>query len=195
MKGRYLIGILGGIASGKSTLAGIFTEWGAALIDADKIGHELLEQPEIQRKIRWEWGEDVFNSEGCVDRTRLGSIVFADKLEMEKLSDIVHPPLLENIEQVLQNSCGPVVIDAALLVEFGLASRCDYLIFISAGNDLRRQRVARRRGWSEEEMEKRQAFQGSLEEKQQMAHCTIQNYGSLKDLKEQARTVWENHIR
>lgn len=195
MNGRFLIGILGGIASGKSTLAGILTEWGAALIDADKIGHKLLEQSEIQRKIREEWGEDVFNSEGRIDRARLGSIVFADKLEMEKLSDIVHPPLLKNIEEALQSSRGPVVIDAALLVEFGLASRCDCLIFISADNDLRSQRVARRRGWSEEEMEKRQAFQGSLEEKQQMAHCTIQNYGSLKDLKEQARTVWENYIR
>ena len=103
MNGRFLIGILGGIASGKSTLAGILTEWGAALIDADKIGHKLLEQSEIQRKIREEWGEDVFNSEGRIDRVRLGSIVFADKLEMEKLSDIVHPPLLKNIEEALQS--------------------------------------------------------------------------------------------
>lgn len=187
---KCVIGILGGIASGKSTLAKIFSEFGARIVDADQIGHRLLENPQVKERIREVWGEQALAPDGSVDRLRLGNLVFDRQEELGKLSAIVHPLLVREIQEWLAESTGPVVLDAALLDEFSLTSSCDYLIFVEADSNLRCSRAALQRGWSPGEVQRRETFQLPLEVKRKKAHSVIWNNGNLQEFREKAGRVW-----
>ncbi|MBI2193203.1 MAG: dephospho-CoA kinase [Planctomycetes bacterium] len=187
---RCRIGILGGIASGKSTLAKLFSEMGAQVVDADRIGHQILERPDIREQVRGLWGDQVMTAQGAVDRARLGKLVFGQPEELQKLNRIVHPPLVRELEESLNALHGPVVLDAALLDEFSLTSWCDHLIFVEARPDLRRNRASSQRGWSPGEMERREALQHPLEAKKRKAETVIENNGSIEDFRREACRVW-----
>jgi dephospho-CoA kinase len=185
-----VIGIMGGIASGKSTLAQEFARLGARVVDADKIGHLVLERPDAKREVRATWGDRVFNDDGTVDRKRLGEIVFRDRLELEKLSAIVHPPILEALRLEVSGSDTPVVLDAALLDEFSLTALCDHLVFVETNDLVRQERAARQRHWPPGEMQRREGFQNLKEPKRRKAHFVIANDGDLDQLRRNAERVW-----
>jgi len=185
-----VIGIMGGIASGKSALAQEFARLGAKIVDADRIGHRVLERADVRKKVQQVWGDAVLSPEGAVDRSRLGEIVFRDQAELRKLSEIVHPLILRDLDREVRESEVPVVLDAALLDEFSLTSRCDHLVFVDAQDRIRRERAVRERRWSPDEMEKREAFQNPKESKRRKAQHIVENNGDLSELRERARRVW-----
>ena len=176
-----VIGIIGGIASGKSRVSAEIIRRGARLIDADRIGHDLLKTEPVKRAIRAHWGNEVFCGKE-VDRSLLARAVFdtPESSEIEKLNEILHPEITARVEEELA-ACrirgdALVLLDAPLLCETGLDRLCDVVLFVDA--DLRhRQERAAARGWSADELRRREARQIPLEEKRARADSIIDNNG------------------
>lgn len=176
-----LLGLVGGIGSGKSYVTGLFAKLGAVIVDADKIGHEALQQPDIKQKLREAWGEVIFNSAGEVDRRKLGGIVFSDGKQKKKLEDIVYPfiggRIHEALDQAQRDDNVPLaILDAALLLETGWNRVCTAVVFIEAPDALRLERV-KGRGWEAAELPRREAAQWSLEKKKELCDLVILNNG------------------
>jgi len=196
-----VVGILGGVASGKSTVARALAELGAGLLDADQLGHEVLRRPEIEHAARERWGDRIFGPAGQIDRARLAEIVFAPTPEADAqrgyLEQLTHPAIRREIDDrldVLAAEGKPVaVLDAALVLEAGWNKRCDTLIFVDAPRHQRLAR-ARLRGWSEEDFAAREAAQKSLISKSRRADVTIDNSGSLEWTHAQIEHVWPDLV-
>ncbi|MBI3465228.1 MAG: dephospho-CoA kinase [Planctomycetes bacterium] len=186
-KRKPIIGIIGGVGSGKSTVAKQFGRLGAAVLEADRIGHEVLRREDVRAAVRQRWGEEVFESQGEVDRSRLARMVFgsdavADQ-ERKYLEHLVHPLIGAELEEQLdaaRNDPGAaaVVIDAALLVEAGWDRLCDCLVFVEARPGQRLQRAAMSCGWGPEEVAARERAQDSLIVKRRRADYVVDNSGS-----------------
>jgi dephospho-CoA kinase len=176
-----LLGLVGGIGSGKSHVSGLFAKLGAVVVDADRIGHDALQQPDIKQKLRETWGETIFNAAGEVDRKKLGGIVFSAPNQKKKLEDFVYPFIGGRIHDALaQAQRDPnvplAILDAALLLETGWNRVCTAVAFVDAPEAIRRERV-KRRGWAEAELQRREAAQWSLEKKKQLCDLVIPNNG------------------
>jgi len=179
-----VIGIVGGIGSGKSALANALSQYyQCGRLDADRVGHQILEQSEVETALRSAFGDQIFDSQGKVLRSELARLVFGEgpehKLARKKLETIVHPRIrrviVDQLEQhQSQLDCDIILLDAALLIEAGWSNDCDAVIYVEAPLELRRQRVAER-GWSAAELERRESTQLSLPEKQERADLIIDN--------------------
>lgn len=178
-----VIGVTGGVASGKSFVARQFAEWGAAVIDVDRLGHEVLRLPEIEAAARQRWGDEVFSTQGQIDRRRVAEKVFAStpegREELRYLENLLHPRIREfldgRVKQLLSRSdVSGVVIDAPLLVEAGWNEFCDRIVFVEAPRAVRLAR-ALGRGWSEREFAARESRQASCEVKRRLADVVIDN--------------------
>jgi dephospho-CoA kinase len=192
-----VIGLLGGIGSGKSTVARILAELGAAVIDADRITAECLDDPGIRSRIEAAFGSQVMALNGAVDRKALAKEVFADESRRQELHRIIHPAIfdrmIEELEQVrAADPGGIIVIDAPLLLESRFRQACDILLMIRVPVEKRIERVAATRGWDAEEIERRESFQASTEEKEKAADAVIENAGSLDDLKRRVNAFMNN---
>lgn len=193
-----IIGLVGGIASGKTFVAQCLRDLGAVVIDADKVGHEVLRDPVVIEALKNRWGDSIFDDNGQVDRSAVAKIVFAagNDAEREFLELLTHPRIEQNIERQIQNikaSRTPpsiVVLDAALLFESGWDKVCDKIIFVGAPRDIRLERAVSR-GWSAEQFAAREAAQLPLEEKGKRAHIFIQNARSRENLREVVRLTWD----
>jgi dephospho-CoA kinase len=195
MNKKPIIGILGGIGSGKSTVANQFVKSGCAVIDADKIAHEILDNSDIVNSISKVFGADVLSADGTIDRAKLAEKAFENAEQMEKLNSIVHPPVLERCEQLLAQfmkdaSVPAVVLDVPLLLETGWDRRCDVLIFVESPWAVRLKRIADKTRHSEEQIKKRENFQISLDKKRHLAQYTVKNNSDLADLAEQVARVY-----
>ena len=195
-----IIGILGGIASGKTFIAEQFKRLGAAVIDADQIGHEVLSDLEVRRAMRSRWGEAVFDDAGEVDRSAVSKIVFESSLagvsELAYLEQLTHPRIRERIQQrtaefAAQGGIRAVVLDAAVLVKAGWTDFCDKFVFVAAPENERKMR-ARRRGWSETDFSAREAAQESLDEKRKHADWVIDNGSSAEHTFAQVQRIWHS---
>ena len=179
----------GGIGSGKSAVAGLLGERGGAVIDADRIGHQALGRPEVIEQVRRAFGDEVLDDEGNIRHEALAAVAFVSAEQVEKLNSIVHPRIIEEVrrrigEAEAHSEVRFIVLDAALLMETGLDSEvCDALLFVRVDPDLRRERAAAQRGWSQEEMERREALQMSPEQKERAADFVLENNGSREDLR------------
>jgi dephospho-CoA kinase len=176
-----VLGIVGGIGSGKSYIASLFAKHGARVIDADKFGHDALKQTDIKEQVRRHWGDTVFSQEGEVDRRKLGRIVFADPAEKAKLEALVFPFIRQSIKLVIdQYNRDPnvklLILDAAILLETGWKDYCTALVFVDASLPTRLQRSAKR-GWDAAELARREASQWSLEKKKGLCQHIIPNEG------------------
>lgn len=185
-----VIGLLGGVASGKSTVSALFAEHGLVVLDADAIAKELTKQPAVLAAIADRFGTDVLNADGSLARERLAQIVFRDPAKKRELEALIHPKVREHIATATQAALArgdSVLLDVPLLLENGLIALCTTCVFVAASDSVRRER-ARARGWSEGELERREANQADLTLK--MARCahTIRNDGSRHDT---ARQVLE----
>ena len=187
---KPVIGLVGGIGSGKSRVSAVLTRLGGYLIDADELGHQALRQPEILRQVVGRWGNGLLDEQGQIVRRRLGAIVFRDRAERQALEAIVHPWIGPAIQaEVARAENDPevpfIVLDAAVMLEAGWNGVCDKLVFVDAPREVRLERLRRQRGWTAEEVEAREAAQMPLTAKAAQADHRLDNSGSLEQLDRQ----------
>ncbi len=190
-----ILGLVGGIGSGKSTVAALLAELGAEVIDADRITGECLMEPAIRRQIEEKFGKDVFGKNGRLDRQALADIVFASAPAREALHRIIHPRIRERMRSELdairdRRPEGLVVIDAPLLLESEFRNVCDEIVMVRTPGSSRLERTAAR-GWSDDDLKRRESFQTSLEEKERASDRIIDNAGSMEDLKSKITALFE----
>jgi dephospho-CoA kinase len=187
---KPVIGLLGGIGSGKSQASAAFARRGAVVVNADGLAHEALRQPDVREQIVARWGKELLDESGQVQRRKLGAIVFADPEERKALELLVHPwikaLIKEEVEKAQEDPRVPfVVLDAAIMLEAGWSGVCDRLVFVDAPRELRLRRVAEQRGWSAPEVEARESAQLTLTEKRLRADHVLDNSASLAHLQQQ----------
>jgi dephospho-CoA kinase len=188
------VGLTGGIATGKTTVAAILRELGCHLLDADKIAHRLIEPGAAAHEdVVHEFGHDILTPDGRVDRKKLGAIVFADPARLARLNAIVHPRVLETQDRELDaiERAEPhaiAVVEAALLIEAGYAPKLDRLVVTWCTPEQQLARLTRQdagRGLTVEEARQRIAAQMPVEEKRRMADEVIDCSASLEHTREQ----------
>lgn len=195
-------GLTGGIGSGKSTVAAMFSDKGAFIIDADAISRELMEPGEetLQRVVA-AFGEEILLDNGQLNRPHLASLIFANPAEREKLNAIVHPAVRERSqllreEAVAQQGENATIIeDIPLLTETGQADRFDGVIVVCANEKVRLERLTTQRGILKEDALARIKAQASDEERAQIARWIIDNSGSREDTQHQVERVWQEIIQ
>jgi dephospho-CoA kinase len=194
-----ILGLVGGIASGKSLVANCFRDLGAVVLDADRAGHDVLHEPEVIAALKSRWGDGVLDAKGQVNRRAVARIVFAPGNEADRrfLEQLTHPRIQMRLQQDLARAQAAqpppraVVIDAALLFEAGWDKLCDKIIFVDAPRDVRLERAVVR-GWSAEQLAAREAAQLPPEEKRQRSHIVIRNVRTLENLREVVRLTWRD---
>ncbi len=187
-----VIGIVGGIGSGKSVVATAMQMLGGRLISADAFGHEALSQPEIKEKLVARWGNRILDDQGSPDRKSIGRIVFADADELRALESIVFPFIEQKIVQEITNARGTsnvefIILDAAIMIETGWHEHCDKIVFVDAPREMRLARLKETRGWDEKELERRECMQMPLEMKKRHAHVIIVNDGDFEKVNRQVK--------
>ena len=195
-KHKPLLGLAGGIGSGKSHVAQLLAGMGGHVINADLLGHEALRKPEIRNQVVARWGDAVLNDKGEVGR-QLGRIVFADAAERRKLEGLVFPWIEQRIgEEIARADADPAikfgVLDAAILIETGWGRWCDLIAFIEVPRTVRLARLKETRGWDEKEVEAREQAQLPVAEKAARADLVIHNHGEAaqeQQLKDQLEGV------
>jgi len=190
-----VIGIVGGIGSGKSTVARMFGRLGAIVVDADEICHRLLFDRGVKAKVRKAFGGAVFNAGGEVDRRALGRAAFENAGKLKRLTGILHPPVHREIRAVVRGArkggkVPAVALDVALLLESKMDKMCDALVFVDASPKIRAARVRKDRNWSPGEIAKRAKFQKAINKKIKMADYVINNSLTKRDTFDQVRHVW-----
>jgi len=191
-----LVGITGGIACGKTEVAKVFQEKGAIILSGDQIGREVVEKggAVIEKLVR-AFGETILRSDGSLDRRRLGRIAFASKESKDRLNDIIHPHLLEELRRRIQKleeeaPEAVVVIDAALIVEWGLEKELDHLIFVESKEDNKIKRLQKEKGYSEKEAVDRIKSQLPDKVKEEKVDMIIRNDRGLAELRKAAEGAW-----
>jgi dephospho-CoA kinase len=192
---RYF-GLTGGIASGKSTVAAMLRELGAYIIDADEAGHELLlPSSPVFPVLVAAFGREILDSSGSIDRRRLGSLVFSDPVKLDQLNRIVHPRIIERIDQLAAEHCtrnpgSVVVVDAALIYETGIAGHFVKIIVAWCRPEQQIERLMNKGSMTREEAERRIASQMPAEEKRRRADFVIDCSGSLEETRRQVRMLY-----
>jgi dephospho-CoA kinase len=184
-----VVGLIGGIGSGKSAVAEDLARRGAVVIRADQLGHEALRQPEVSDAVVRRWGREVLDEQGSVDRKKLAAIVFGDPAQRRALEELVHPWIGRRIEEEIARArtrpdVPLIVLDAAVMVEAGWVRACDRVVFVDADEDVRRERLTRR-GWAGDELARREAAQLPLTEKRHCADHVLDNSTTLEHLRRQ----------
>ena len=188
---KRIIGLTGGIASGKSTVSDALRKSGAVIIDADAISRTLLERDGAAYTQVAEAFPQYVLPEGTIDRRGLGAYVFSHEEGIRRLNAITHPIIVEEVRRRAEQEQNSVIIDAPLLIEVGLDRICDEIWLVTADREIRVERVMRRNGLSRREAEDRINNQLSEEEKRRRAHLVIDNSGSMEALEEQIGTLRE----
>ncbi len=190
-----VIGLTGAIGGGKSVAAGLLAARGAAVIDADAVGHEALRRPEIVRRVAERFGPETLTAEGRVDRQALGLLVFSDPAALRDLEAIVHPTMVAEFQRRIaearrRGEAPLIVLDAAVLLEAGWDRLCDATVFVDAPRDVRLDRVRRARGWTEEGLAVREAAQWPLDRKKARALRVLLNDGDVPSLEAEIDRLW-----
>jgi dephospho-CoA kinase len=196
-----VIGVLGGVASGKSLVARQLAALGATVLDADETAHEVLRLPAIEAAARVRWGGVIFGADGHIDRSRLADIVFAPPPsgppERKYLEQIIHPEvgrvLGQQAEALARAGAAAAVLDAPLLLEAGWDRLCDRLIFVDSPLEARVER-ALSRGWTTGDFTAREQIQQSLGSKRACADVIIDNSGSPQHTQAQVERFWHSLI-
>ncbi len=174
-----VIGLAGGVGSGKSTIAKILGEIGFLVIDSDQLARGALDRPEVRAALITWWGPGVVSADGKVDRAKVASIVFHKPEERARLEALVHPLVKHGREQVVERASAEgrigVVVDAPLLFEAGSDKDVDCVLFVDTPREMRLARVKQTRGWDEAELTRREAAQWPLEKKRAMSHAVVRN--------------------
>jgi dephospho-CoA kinase len=190
-----LVGLTGGIGAGKSTFAALLAERGALLIDADRLGHEAIAPGEpAWHSIVDQFGDEVLAAGSMeIDRKVLGLIVFDDPRKLASLNAITHPVILRKIADTLEafrHTDRIVVLDAALIIELGLADSLDLIVVVASDPEIRKARLMSDRGMTSEAIDARMAAQSDPEDSIAKADIVVTNDGSLENLETEADRVW-----
>lgn len=195
-----VIGILGGVGSGKSAVAQMLVDLGAELLDGDRTGHEVLQDPEVVAAVTARWGPAVLGPAGEIDRSAVARRVFAPTSQgaedLSYLEQLTHPRIKIRLQRRLEQmraagQVKAVILDAPVLLKAGWRGLCDQILFVDAPRDLRLAR-AQTRGWSEKDFEAREAAQESLAEKRRHADVIIDNSGTLTATRRQVEQYWHS---
>lgn len=191
---KPVIGLTGGIGSGKSFVARLLEQLGCGVVDADALSREGMGDETILEKVRLQWGDGVFDALGQLDRKALAGVVFVDPEQLKLLEGIIHPYVHQQRQAMRQRyfqdeSVVAIVEDCPLLYEAGLDAQVDVIIFVAADEKIRLQRVQASRGWSAQELAKRQKNQLELDTKAKCADYVVNNSGGEKDCFDQVRHV------
>ena len=194
-----IIGLTGGIGSGKSTVGKYLAGLGAVVIDLDKVGHEVLKSgSRVFKKVVSEFGKDILEASGEIDRARLGDLVFKNRKALLRLNRIVHPAIdkivNKRIEEYRQQGVKVVVLEAAAILEAGRAAQADEIWVTIAPEATVLNRLGVRSGYSEEESRARIRSQLSNEERIKHADVVIDTDCSLDELKARVEREWERLI-
>ena len=192
---KPIVGIIGGVGSGKSTVAAEFAKLGCKVVDADKIAHELLEEKAAKEKIVDLFGQTILNSAGKIDHRKLADVVFTDADKLSSLNKIIHPLVLGRAEELIrqynrQNEVKAIVLDMPLLVEVGWARRCDKLIFVDCKRQLRVDRAKKMGVFEENQVKIRENFQISLDNKANLTDNIIDNNSDFSALAKQVTDIF-----
>lgn len=183
-KGIPVIGIVGGIGSGKSSVANwVGSRANVAVIDADKIGHEALLADHVKTALCERFGDSILASDGTIARSKLAQLVFgtesAQATARRDLESIVHPEIGRRIGTAIDVAAADgkecVLLDAAVMLEAGWRNYCDLLVFIETSDAVRLERVRTTRGWSASELQRREQSQWSLVDKRKAADAIVNN--------------------
>ncbi len=193
-----IIGLTGGIATGKSTVAEMLRHKGALLVDADQLAREAVEpnQPAWQEIVNW-LGDSVLLPDRSLDRTKLAQLVFGDPQKLKILNAIIHPRvgnrILELARKIEEEKPDAVVVyDIPLLIETGMQEMVDLVLLVFAPREFQLKRLVERDGLNPEEAGQRLAAQMPIDEKKRYAHRVIDNSGSLAETRKQVDRFWYN---
>ena len=190
-----VIGLTGGIASGKSTVSRFLAELGAVVIDADRVGHEAFKPgTKLFDAVVAAFGRQIVTPSGDIDRNKLGKMVFGSHELLARLNQIMHPRIYDEVKAQLesnrQQGVGVVVLEAALLLEAGWTSLVDEVWVTVASESTALRRLKKRMGLSEAEALARVRSQMTVEEKLKRADVVINNDGDLTELKTKVSKLW-----
>lgn len=194
-----IIGLTGGIASGKSTVSKVLKDLGATIIDMDLIAREIVKPglPAWQEIVRF-FGNEVLRQDGEINRPALAVQIFSNEEARRRLNEITHPRLIKETQKRLEEiRCREnvvAVIDAPLLIEAGMTDLVDEVWLVSIPKELQVLRLMERDGISRAEAKKRIDSQMPLEEKKKFAHYIIDTAGSMQDTVKQVLDLWESQI-
>ena len=189
------IGLTGGIASGKSTVAKMLREMGAIVIDADEIARQVVEpeSPAWQEIVAW-LGSQILDETGRIKRRVLGSIVFSDQAALKKLEAITHPRILKRLDEMVsayeKEGADKVVLDIPLLIECAWQNKVDLIWLVYVDEQTQLQRLQTRDNFTASEAEMRIAAQMSLSEKKRFADLIIDNGGTQSETRRQIEEQW-----
>lgn len=191
-----VIGLAGGIGAGKSAVAAEFGRLGFEVVDADAESRAALDRPEVRATlVKW-WGGEVLGPEGTVDRKAVAKIVFGNPKERQKLEALVHPIVKKDrarlIDRARARGRPGVVIDAPLLFEAGSDAECDYVVFVDAPPEQRLERVRAGRGWTPDELARRESAQIPLEEKRRRSDVVVVNDAHREALAPRVRAALDS---
>jgi len=197
---KPIIGLIGGIGSGKSTVASILTDLGAVVLDADHYAKELLLDSDVRIEIKKTFGDAVFDSEGTINRERLADRVFTHESDRAKINAIIHPRVRARFKELIktQNSDSPgkiIVLDVPLLLGSELKSLCNLILMVRSPLKSRIARVQKERQWDAKELTRREGFQHSCAQKEAAADVFIENNGTIKELKREVEAFFNDYIR
>lgn len=206
-----LVGIVGGIGSGKSAVSDQFRQLGAEILDGDQLGHAVLREAEVIAQLTQRWGEKILLHEQGVprepaeiNRSAVAKIVFGEhavaETELRYLEGVVHPRIRDRIrgrlaalneEHAADEVPHVVILDAPLMIEAGWDKLCDQLVFIDCPKEVRLERV-QSRGWDANELAARESRQLSIDEKRNAADWIIDNSGPISDLPAKIAPIWQS---
>ena len=186
-----VLGVLGAIGAGKTMAATAFAQRGGFVIDCDRLGHVALGQPEVLAKLVQRWGNRILHADGAPNRRAIGAIVFADAAERSFLESVAFPAIGALVRAEIAEAAGDssvrfIVLDAAVLLEAGWGDFCDRIVYLDAPRAVRLARVLARSGWTEAEMDRREAAQWPAERRKARADAVIANDGSVGELRADA---------
>lgn len=192
-----LIGIVGGIASGKSFVARVLEKFGACRLDADAAGHEVLREPDVVASLRARWGDGVFAPDGTVDRRAIARRVFGSSTtataDLAYLEQLTHPRIADRLREQahksIENGKSILILDAPVLLKAGWDRFCTHLLFVDSSFE-KRQRRASERGWKPGDLETREALQEPLVEKRRLANLYVNNDGTAKETETELARLW-----
>jgi dephospho-CoA kinase len=192
---KPIIGILGGIASGKSTVAAELARLGCKVIDADKIAHEFLDKKKVKGKVVDLFGPNILNASGKIDRAKLARLVFSDPAKLDSLNRIIHPLVHRRTQQLIskykkQKRPRAIVLDMPLLLETGWQKKCDRLIFVDSKTPLRLKRAKKIGIFKENQLKIRENFQISLDTKAAISDNTVDNNSDFSALAKQVKDIF-----
>jgi dephospho-CoA kinase len=195
-----VIGLTGGIGTGKSEAARILQELGAVIINADQVGHQAYTpHSEIWQEVVKAFGEDILQPNGQIDRKKLGRIVFSDPEEIARLNRIMHPRMAkavaERIKELEEQGVTVVVVEAAILFEAEWDSLVDEVWSTDSLEEVVVERLHARNGLSEEEVRKRIGAQMSAKERRRRSDVVIDNSGDVDDLESTIQSLWNSRVK